>query len=549
MSHRRPLILLVAFFPVLVPSIVRAETSPTLSAADTRSTVSVVSDAITVLPAPQADLMEILKSDRITLNVENAEITSLLKMMALSRRINIMSGAEVSGTVSVNLFQVPFDEALDAILGIGGFTRYTRNGIVYVTTEETRGKLPGQVNDLAIRSFKIHHTAAEELVETVKEFLSPAGQAVLSKQERIIVVRDAPDYVKSVARLIAEQDRAPTPPDLEVANIRIDHAVPEEILSSVEKLLSPSGKAVLGAKDRTIIVRDAPEFVSQIAGLIEERDQPPRQVLISAQILRVNHTNDLDLGVEFGHSWWDENDVDPIEAELQAGPFDVTLDNLNDAKAGLLLSDVSTGEAGLLWSAIWKDKRASLAALASKGKVETLAEPDILALDGEKASMIVGDKLGYKTFSRADDGTTFENVQFLDVGTQIEVTPRIAADGLIRLEILPKVSSGNIQDGVPLENTAEVATTMLVRDGETVVIGGLIDTRKERVRSQVPFLGDIPVLGLLFGKNNWVNRKTELVILITPHIVEPQMNPVMQAKLDRATQGASIFPPEELQAN
>ena len=492
-----------------------------------------------------------LTGENITLNVENEDIASVLKMLSLSRGVNIVAGPLVTGPVSVNLYDVPFEDALDAILGVAGFTHYTKDNVIYVTTEDARAKLPPEAGNLVIRSFRINHAKPEEVVKTIEAFLSPAGKAILTPQERTIVVRDAPEYVSAIAELVAQQDLPARAPSLTVRSFRIDHAKPDELLATVEKLVSANGQAVLNAKEKTIVVQDAAEYVAMIAQVIAQQDAPARQVLIAAEILRVSRDDDLDLGVELRRNWWDPDTVafsrNPgTGAFTQGAGLTQDLGTLNEAGGGLLIGDLSSGNQGLLWSGIWKDKEIFLTALATKGKVETLAAPEILALDGEEARMIIGDKLGYKTFSRADDGTTFEKVEFLDVGTQLTVTPEIARDGLIRMKILPKVSSGQIGDGVPVENTTEVETTMLVRNGETIVIGGLISVRKERTRSQVPFLGDIPYLGLLFGHNVWIDAKTELVILITPHIVGPDRAPFMDARIEEYTKDSKLYPDESL---
>jgi type II secretory pathway component GspD/PulD (secretin) len=476
----------------------------------------------------------------ITLNVENMEITTLLKMLSIVRHANILASPEVKGTVNVNLFQVPFEDALQSIVGIAGYTHYTRDGIIYVTTEANKSKLPMGSHDLAIRTFRVEYASPDELLATVKEFVSPGGKAVLNPSDHAIVVKDSPAYLDAIENLIRQSDTPPRFEKLTLRRFRIDHAVPEEMLAAVQKFISKSGKVMLSPQDRSIVVQDGPEVIAAIEDLIRQQDVPPRQVLISAQILRVDLTNDLNLGAELSRNWWAPSTLNLSKTGTLNGiPY--TLDNLNNAGNGVLLGDLSTGANGFFWGAIWKNKQVLLKAMASKGKVETLASPEVLAVDSKEAQMIIGGKLGYKTNAQADNNTTFENVQFLDVGTQINVTPSIGRDGLITMKIYPKVSSGQIVQGIPVEDTTEVSTTMLVRDGETIAIGGLIDKHKERTRTQVPFLGDIPYLGLLFGYNSWVNHRTEIVILITPHIVGPERDTAMDATIGTYTGNTSLL--------
>ena len=481
--------------------------------------------------------------DTVTLNVENAEITSVLKMLALTRRVNIMAGPDVKGAVSVNLFEVPFDRALDSILGIGGFAHYKKDNIIYVTTQEGKSKLSPAARDLVIQSFRIEYATPEELLAAIKEFLSPSGKAVLSAKERTIMVQDAPEYLDAIRTIVAQQDVAPKPRPLLVERFKIDYAAPLEVLAAVEKFLSSGGKAVLMPGGKTIVVQDSAEHMATVRDLITRQDATPRQVLISVHIVRLNHNDDLSLGADLKHNWWDRGTVDYSKQGV-LGSTEYDLQNLNRAGNGVLLGELGSGLDGLFLGAIWKDKDLFLRALATKGKVETLAAPEILALDGQEAKMIIGDKLGYKTNAQAANNMTFEDVKFLDVGTQVTVTPYIEKNNLIRLDIYPKISSGQITQGVPVENTAEVKTTMLVREGETIVIGGLIDRRKERTRKQIPFLGDIPYVGLVFGYNTWIDRRIELVVLITPHLLSTEKTEFMDDIITRYTGSSELFPQE-----
>ena len=171
--------------------------------------------------------------------------------------------------------------------------------------------------------------------------------------------------------------------------------------------------------------------------------------------------------------------------------------------------------------------QAFIEALSVKNKVETIASPQLLAIHGKTSRIQVGDRLGFRVTTTTQT-SSLESVEFLEVGTLLEVTPYISKNGLIRMVVHPEVSTGSITpDGLPEERTTEASTEMLVGDGETVLIGGLLNVSRQRTRNQVPILGDIPLLGLLFGRNGWVDVQSELLILITPRIVGPSPNSTM----------------------
>jgi len=152
--------------------------------------------------------------------------------------------------------------------------------------------------------------------------------------------------------------------------------------------------------------------------------------------------------------------------------------------------------------------------------LNTLAAPRVLAIDGVEAEIIIGGELGFSVVSVIDN-TVVQSVEFLDTGALLRITPTIASDGFIRMSIHPELSDGVIQEGLPSKTTAEVTTDVLIRDGDTLLIGGLIRERNETIRKGIPILKNIPLLGMLFGKKSKQVQKSELIALITPHILAP----------------------------
>lgn len=415
----------------------------------------------------------ITAEDRITLNLENEDITAVLRLLSEAKQVNIVASPEVSGSVTINLYDAPFDEALTAILGVAGFTHYRLGEIIYVTTEAKKAELPPDAQDLAVRSFTIDHAEIQEVYDTVKFFMSPSGDAVLSS-------------------------------------------------------------------NRQIVVRDSPHYLEVIAEIIEQLDQPPRQVLITAQIINVDRDDNLDIGVGFDTLPLEKYGVEAIAAGF-AGAFPPLPDTLGEFS----LEELPT-TSGLHLGTLQADSRFFIEALNETSEVDILAAPKILVLDGSVARIQVGDRLGFR-ITTTTETASLESVEFLEVGTVLEVTPHISGDGLIRLEIAPKVSTGTVgKEGLPTESTTELETNMLVRDGQTIVIGGLLNATKQRVRWQIPFLGDIPLLGRLFGHTRWIDDRSEVIVLIRSDIVAPSPTPEMLDKIEGAKRKWGDFPEEGL---
>jgi type IV pilus assembly protein PilQ len=457
--------------------------------------------------------------DNVSLNVEGVDITSILRLLSDTRHVNIVAGPEVSGRVSVNLYDVPFKEALDSILGAAGFVAFEKGDIIYVTTEDGKKDLPHGAQDLETRIYDIRYGEPDKVLETVNSFMSSSGTATLVGRRKLIV-KDAPHYLADIDSLVEAAD---VPPQKARA-FEINHALPEDIQETISQSLSSTGTVTL-VPNRRLVIQDTPEHLEMLADLIAQLDTPPRQVLISGKILSITRDDDLELGTELRSSTIRFEDSPYLDDRPRTAGMGGSVNRAFPSDFDRWLDDVtslSSGAAGIATAVIRDHEQLFVDALSSVTEVETLASPQLLTVDGETAHIQVGERLGFRVTTTTET-STLESVEFLDVGTVLEVTPSIGADELIRMEVNPKVSTGAISpEGLPEERTAEATTTMIVRNGETIVIAGLLNLTKRRTKSQVPLLGDIPVVGRLFGRNTWLDRNNELIILITPYLAGPQ---------------------------
>lgn len=390
-------------------------------------------------PLKSVNTKEIAKDNLITININNAPIADVLRMLSDKRKINIVTGKEVAGNVSVNLYNVSFDDALRAVLKINGYS-YTKKGdIIYIRGVEKKDEFPLETLNTETRLF------------------------------------------------------------------RINHSNPEQVNSLVEKMLSSFGRTFLSKADYTIIVEDMPEYLVKIEKIIKSLDVPPNQVMIEARILEASINDDISFGIDWS-----------------------VIDNTSTFK----VTGFANSASGFTYIIDKNKFDLMLKALQDKSNLKTLAAPKILALDGKQSEMIIGSKLGYKVTTTINNVST-ESVQFLDVGTKLVLTPHIGNDGYIRMEIHPEVSDGEITLGVPQARTTETTISLIVKDGQTIVIGGLIKDRKENTISQIPLLGDIPYLGYFFRSNKIKKSKSEIIVIITPHIVKDSSPEMMKADLQK----------------
>ena len=264
-------------------------------------------------------------------------------------------------------------------------------------------------------------------------------------------------------------------------------------------------------------------MLKTIDQIIAQIDIQPQQVLIEAVILTLT----LDKGQEFGVNFAVINSAGSVLSVVGNGALLNTAVGFDPLRAltadGLLRGNAGRGfaadEHGLRTGFTGGNVTGFVKALEKIGKTEVLATPRLLVLNKQLAELQLGDRLGYQTFSQSAVSTVGQ-VQFLDVGTQLRVRPFVSRDGMIRMEVHPEKSSGSVDKttGVPQSSTSEVTTNVMVPDGSTMVIGGLMERTVEKNQAGVPWLSGLPGIGALFRERNQTTRKKELIVLLTPRI-------------------------------
>ncbi len=269
------------------------------------------------------------------------------------------------------------------------------------------------------------------------------------------------------------------------------------------------------AQRDALLVQDYPEVIAAIDQVIIEMDVPPLQVLIEAKILNVTLSDTMEYGVNFA---------------LLNGRH-------QGVGATLPTTDGVANTCGLKHGFV-SDVGSFIKSLESIGDTSLVSAPTIRVVNKQKAEMIIGDRISYKTLA-FNGAQTIENVQFLDAGTKLLFRPFISPDGLVRLEVHPERSSATINKGtgLPSLSTTEVTTNIIVRDGSTVVIGGLISEETLESIDRVPLLSAIPVVGAAFRNKAERTKRSELIVLLTPHIVTEPEAAIEGAALQAETEG------------
>jgi len=371
---------------------------------------------------------------RISMNVEQADIRTVLRSIAEFAGTNIVAGSEVTGPVTVLLNNVPWREALDNVLSINDFVAVEENGVIRVTTHK----------DIA------NAALLEALITSV---------------------------------------------------YKIKYARAETLKKTLTKLLTERGKIESDTRANTLIITDIPTVISTMNTIVDQLDQPTAQVLVEAKIIQVDAARSRELGVNWGFG-----NLENPTANTKAG-----------AEVDLGVSN-PTGSFtfGKLQNGI--NLNATLSALEEDNAAEVLSQPSVLINDNESATITSGKRIPINRLDQSGNIVT----EFYDVAVKLSVTPHINPNNEVLMTLNPEVADlsgeATVAGGIIIL-TSEVMTTLLVKDGETVVIGGVIRSKEGTFNRRVPMLHAIPLFGRLFEYEVQTSDKSEILVFVTPRVI------------------------------
>jgi len=413
----------------------------------------------------------------VELHVAGLPLADVLRLLSLEGKRNIVASPKVTGSVTADLYGVTFEEALSAILIPNGAGFREAGNFIFVHTKAELDAINAS-DATETRVFPLNYISA----------------------------KDAKSYIEPLLDANERENIAVSPP-------------PSTGLSSE----SSDGGGLAHAAQDFIVITAKPIILDRIAAILRQVDVRPRQVLIEATILRAELDDENALGIDF-------TVVGGVDLELlgatSRGLTDLSLGDLPTGRLEQFNGIAQSQFAGAvpnggLTVGIVKDHVAMFVrALEQVTDTAVVANPKVLALNRQKGQVIVGRRDGYMT-TTVTETQAIQSVEFLETGTQLIFRPFIGDDGFVRVELHPEDSVGFVSaQGLPSEQTTEVTTNVIVRDGETILIGGLFREVTADKRGQVPALGTIPVVGALFRSKVETTTREEVIILLTINIVK-----------------------------
>ncbi|WP_171262936.1 type IV pilus secretin PilQ family protein [Acinetobacter sp. ANC 4169] len=439
---------------------------------------------------------------KISLDFQDIEVRRVLQLLADFTGINMVTADSVQGNITLRLKDVPWDQALDIILKTKNLDKRRNGNVIWIAP----------VSEL----IKSEEEEAKALAQSVK--LAPIQT----------------EYLKLSYAKVTDIEKLIT--DTKQSNNSGGNGGGRSNDNSVETLLSPRGSISVDARTNTLIINDTAQNIDKVRKMVDLLDIPVKQVMVEARIVRASTEFSKEMGVKWGILSQGINQNN----DLLVGGSDTTLWDLktpdDDGKYTIQrpqnlnvdLGVTSQGASRIAFGLISLSDfmlDLELSALQADGYGEVVSTPKVLTADKQKAKVASGTQVPYQSVSGTGSNAT-ASTQFKDVLLSLDVTPSITPDGKVQMNL--DISSDSIGSVAPngelTLNKNEINTNVLVDNGETVVLGGIFEQITQNTQTKVPFLGDIPYVGRLFRKDLKSDNKRELLIFVTPRIVNDSVS-------------------------
>jgi type IV pilus assembly protein PilQ len=452
---------------------------------------------------------------RLTFNFQDIPVRSALQLIADEAKLNLVASDSVGGSVTLRLVNTPWDQALDVILRAKGLDKRRSGNVIWIAPQ---AELANYEQSLADARQK-----AEDSAELISDYIPISyGKA------------------EDIAKLLTQGS--------------LQSTGGASSSNASKGFLSGRGSVSFDDRTNTLLINDTPDKIRDLRELIGTLDRPVQQVLIESRIVVATDQFTRQLGVRWGAQAFNTNPSGQVigttpdftsgtGTQLGTQGFVTNVANLNNGTqadktltypGGYNVNLPVSNPAGSIGLAILGANYMvdlELSAAQTEGRSEVISSPRVITANQQEAVIKQGTEIGYVTYQASSSGGGAQNatVQFKDAVLELRVTPTITADSRVYLKINVKkdaLASQTPSPGggfVPSIDTREINTSVLVDNGQTVVLGGIYEITKSNTTDKVPGLGDIPGLGVLFRRTNRSNNKAELLIFVTPRILSDSL--------------------------
>jgi len=462
---------------------------------------------------------------KITLDVRDMNVVDVIKFLAQKGEFNVIIAPSVEGKTTVLLHDVNIKDALDIVVISNKLAYHIDDDIVQIMSaseyEAMYGKQFSDKTEVSI--VHLQYAKPSYVLAALDNMRSNRGKIIIDEDTGSVVLVDTPQSIELMKKAIAQIEQP-----LETIVYNLKYAKADVVAEKLRSRIDAKAVGTITADERSnqILVRVFPGRRDEVEKTIRSLDLPTKEVLIEARVLQIVIKPSYDIGVDI---------TGPITSagKQQLNLSSTALGANSLSGADKLASNFGSVTVGNINA---NDFTAALRAQQQVSDTKILSSPQILVTNNEEAKIHIGDTVPYIVSTTNGTGTnaiTSDDVRFVDVGLKLSVIPTINDDGMVTMKLTPEISevigtvtsnngaSGATGSGssIPEVNKTEVETSVMVKDGQTIVMAGLRDQNKVHTKKGIPGLMDIPWIGGAFSRTSDSMTNTEIVILITPHIV------------------------------
>lgn len=470
-------------------------------------------------PSVPLESLEKRLARKINLDVRDMNVMDVIRFLAGNGEFNVVTSAAIDGRSTLQLKNVSIKDALDIAVISNQLAYHIQNDIIQVMTAAEYAAMYGkQFSDKSVVAIvHLHYAKPSYVLAALNNLKSAIGKIIIDEDTGSVVMIDTPQTIAQMQEAIQNMEEA-----LDSFVFNLQYAKAEVVAEKLKARIDANavGSITPDARSNQLVVRALPGRLKELESVIKSLDTPTKEVLVEARILQIVFKPNYDVGID-----WDvdfKNSSEPLFQNL-------SLKNTYLDDSNLTSSDALASAFGkiAISKVTFKHFQSVLRALAKVSDTKILSNPKILVTNNEEAKIHIGDTIPYiisTTSGTGDNAITSEDVRTVDVGLQLVVTPTINDDGFVTMRLKPEISTvvGKIQSkggGIPQVNKTELQTTVMIKDGTSIVMGGLKKDDKVHTKKGFPLLMDVPFLGTLFSRTSDTIESTEIVIFITPHIV------------------------------
>ena len=450
------------------------------------------------------------------------DVVQLIEFLGIRGGLpNVVIGSGVAGlTTKLKFDDVTVGDALEVVLSVNNLAFMVKGGIITIMSDSEYERTFGTsfYDQKQVKIYELKYADAARVATLLAPIKSSIGTVVSDPMTGTLILIDTPAKMQEMAAVIASADISTLSRQLPTITktFVLQYAETANLQTEIAAILTQeAGSLRADQRTRTLIVTDLPHKMKEIERVIAMFDRRPKQVFVEAKIVQVGLIDDYRLGINWTHLF---NGLDP-RFSLQTAATPTPISSLGAS------AKPATGSMTFNTIAAGGDLSIVLEALKSIGETKILSNPHVAVIDGQEASIKVITDQPYAE-SALESGTTNvvgEAIQFIEVGVSLSVTPRIADDDFISFDIKPEVSSviGSYEAfrSVPIVRKSLAETSVMIKNGETIIIAGMIENHQSTVDSSVPILGRIPLLGVLFRSQREKTTNNELIVFLTPRII------------------------------